>query len=143
TRRSMQLRRSVDRGFMGGHSRNSSAFTLYNGLGDREGLMRGYDNESQIGLHELVDEEESNHGGRNSSSRPSPTALNLDGVGNTSSPRDSYDVPSTSSPTVGVSPLTRKDSKGSSHRRSRTSSVHFKVPTTPKIDEAIDERDER
>jgi hypothetical protein len=52
TRRSMQARRSSEP-----HRRSSSSVTFLNGQGDREGLIRSYDIESQhFGLSDLTEE---------------------------------------------------------------------------------------
>ncbi|KAI5290410.1 hypothetical protein KEM54_001608 [Ascosphaera aggregata] len=145
TRRSLQIRRSAERSGVG-HRRNSSSYSLLMGAGssDREGLMRNYDGESSIGLTDLRDEErhvlvyddgsESSHGNGSSAGG---RELHTFKSSFESSPKDS-DVTSSSSPTVHVSPLAHSMSS-SSHRRSRTASVHFKTPSTPKIDEHPDE----
>ncbi|KAI5305003.1 hypothetical protein KEM56_005522 [Ascosphaera pollenicola] len=135
TRRSLQIRRSGDRAGLG-NRRSGSSFSLLMGNGptDRDGLMRNYDAESLAGASDYGDEERHVNGfgdtnGINGAREMHVLKTSFD------SPRNSDVL--TSSPTVTVTPLTHS---ASSHRRSRTaSSVHYKMPSTPKIDEHPDE----
>lgn len=136
TRRSLQIRRSGDRN--GGHRRSGSAYSLLgNGPSDRDGLMRSYDAESSVGANDFTDEDGSANGYPETNGG-NARELHVLKTSFDSSPRNS-DVLGTS-PTVSVAPLIQT---ASSHRRSRTASVHYKTPSTPKIDEESDEPSSR
>ncbi|KAL4873852.1 hypothetical protein BDV12DRAFT_54212 [Aspergillus spectabilis] len=78
TRRSMQARRSSEP-----HRRSSSSVAFLNGQGDREGLIRSYDVESQhFGLSDLAEE---------SDGEPGPTFKRSEEIDRTSQQRKKHD----------------------------------------------------